>query len=69
MSRDARSLSAQYSPGVEDGDDDVYLTIDTEARAHGMSDMDVWCAWRLGLAAYQELRKLDGRLLHDPSGA
>ena len=64
MSRDAPSLSEQYGPGADD--DDVYMTIEAEAKKHGMSDMDVWCAWRLGLAAYLEMRKLDGKLPHDP---
>lgn len=50
--------------------DDVYQSIDTEAIKRGMCDMDVWCAWRLGLAAYDQLRNLGGVLPHDqtPNG-
>lgn len=45
---------------------DVYETIGTESAKLNMNDMDVWCAWRLGLAAYSEMRKLGGELPHDP---
>ncbi len=65
MNRDAPSLSDQYGPGADD--DDVYMTIDTEAKKNNMSDMDVWCAWKMGLAAYQQMIQLGGKLPHDPS--
>lgn len=63
MPRELHSLSEQYGPGADD--DDVYMTIDTEAKKLGLSDMDVWCAWKLGLAAYQKVRDLGARFPHD----
>lgn len=48
-----------------DDDSDVYQTIESECRKLAMSDMDLWCAWKLGLAAYEQLRKLGGKFPHD----
>jgi hypothetical protein len=48
-----------------DDDSDVYMTIDQEAQKHQMSDMDVWVAWKLGVAAYMQMRVLGANLPHD----
>jgi len=57
MSREAPTLSEQYGPGADA--DDVFCTIEEEAKRNSMSDMDIWYAWRLGLAAYQQMRELE----------
>ncbi|RJP48771.1 MAG: hypothetical protein C4586_08650 [Anaerolineaceae bacterium] len=49
--------------GIEE--DDAYMTIFEEARKEKMADMDVWVAWKMGLAAYQQARKLDVKFPHD----
>jgi hypothetical protein len=48
-----------------DDDPDVFMTIDAEARKNQMSDMDVWVAWKLGVAAYMQMRVLGATLPHD----
>ncbi len=49
--------------------DCVYESIETDASKHQLSDTDVWCAWKTGLAAYMETRKLGGKFPHDPTEA
>lgn len=46
---------------------DVYEAIDNDARKEGMDDMEVFCAWQLGMAAYKQMRELGGKLPSDPS--
>lgn len=45
----------------------VHETISDESLKLNMSDTDVWFAWRLGVVAFTEMRKLGGELPHDPS--
>jgi hypothetical protein len=63
MNSSGTSLSEQFGPGADD--EDVYVVIHAAATDLGMSDIDVWCAWKLGLAAYQQMRELRGKLPHD----
>ena len=71
-------MGSNLPPGVRDCDipgnrpedaewERVHEGIDADAVAERMSDMDVSCAWRLGFAAYKQLRKLGGHLPHDES--
>lgn len=46
-------------------DDDVYMTISEAARKENMTDMDIFVAWEMGLAAYKQVRKLDAKFPHD----
>lgn len=45
---------------------DVFEDIGKESAKLNMSDMDVYCAWRMGVAAYTAIRQLGGELPHDP---
>ena len=46
-------------------EDDVYMTIAESARKENMTDMDIFAAWLMGLAAYKQSRNLDAKFPHD----
>ena len=67
-------MHSDYHPGVTgnepqiNGDvawEAVHDQIDHDATDAGMSDMDVECAWRLGLAAWNEAHKRGARWPHE----
>jgi hypothetical protein len=51
-------------PGA-DGPPCVFESIADEARKAGMTDMDIFVAWSLGVAAYKCARGLSAKFPHD----
>ncbi len=45
----------------------VFTTIEENAMKDNMSDMDVYTAWKLGLAAWKEAKSLGAKFPHDPT--
>jgi hypothetical protein len=46
-------------------EDDVYMTIEEAARKANMTDMDIFVAWGMGFAAYQQARNMGVKFPHD----
>lgn len=49
-------------------DANVFETIIEESAKLNMNDMEVWRAWRLGVAAFNEMRKLEREWKRLPDG-
>ncbi len=45
--------------------DCVYETIESEAQKNGLSDMDVWIAWKIGIAVFTKTKELGAKFPHD----
>jgi hypothetical protein len=43
----------------------LHETVDNDAAKENMCDMDVFVAWRLGLAAWKEAKALQAHFPHD----
>lgn len=45
----------------------MHASIEEDALADGLSDVDASIAWKLGLAAYKEMRAYGAKFARDPS--
>lgn len=73
-------MSNNLPPGITEGMlpgnrpedmawDKLHESIDNDAAKANMSDMDVFVAWKLGLAAWKEAKELQARFPHDGTEA
>jgi hypothetical protein len=71
-------MNSNLPPGVTEGMlpgnrpedmawDKLHESIDNDAAKENMTDMDVFVAWKLGLAAWKETKELGGHFPHDGS--